>query len=212
MLAQPSPARASLVFVPVGMIVGFLLVLVPTVVLFRGQGWYQGWMALPAYAVSFVYPLSGMAVGGWLALLQSARGSARAVALDLRSAADGASGPPSSLPFRSITPDELERRHGLVTEQLLGRVRDRERKPALSLRLFARHLGSALLEDFLPRMHQRERRVIDAVDLRDWLRERGIAVAIASLEAELRRWGWIMLAGALLLAALPLVLVGRLRW
>ena len=94
-----------------------------------------------------------------------------------------------------------------MTEQLLGRVTDRESKPALSLRLFARHLGSALLEDFLPRMHQRERRVIDAADLRDWLRERGIAVAIASLEAELRRWGWIMLAGALLLAALPLVLV-----
>jgi hypothetical protein len=109
-----------------------------------------------------------------------------------------------------MTPDELERRHRLVTEQLLGRVADRETRPTFSLRLFARHLGSALLHDFLPLMHQRQKRVIDAVDLRGWLGERGIVVAAASLEAELRRWCWVILAGALLLAVLPMVLIWRL--
>ncbi|MEO8201052.1 MAG: hypothetical protein ABI679_11060 [Gemmatimonadota bacterium] len=57
--ARRFPIRTAL-----GMAGGFLVVLIPVVLLFRAQGWYHGWMMTPALGVTLVYPFSGLALGG----------------------------------------------------------------------------------------------------------------------------------------------------
>ncbi|MEO8201051.1 MAG: hypothetical protein ABI679_11055 [Gemmatimonadota bacterium] len=135
----------------------------------------------------------------------------REIAEELRSTFSGqfSAGTPTDV-LRPMTIEELERRHERLACQLLRMDGEYAVRPTLSRRLFARHLRPALVEDFLPTI-DRAIRVVTSEDLRRWLLDQGIDGISRSADRELRRWRALLVLSAIVLSALPVILVARLR-
>ncbi len=191
------------------MAAGYGIVFLPTFLLFRHQGWYQGWMYMPAIAVTLIYPLSGMAVGGWFGLLGVTRDAALRRLAAFRAFLEAAEDPRDQA-VRSMTPDEMRRGHRLVVEQILTLGTGPADQTTLSTRLLTRWLRDGLREDFLPTMIAGGASVLGYADVRNWLLERGLTNAARGLHAEIRRWRGFLIAGAAAFAALPILLL-RIR-
>jgi hypothetical protein len=188
------------------MVTGFVLVTTPTIWLFLVNGWYTGWTLLPSLAVTMVYPLSGMAVGGWFAALQVVK---RTMPVWLTQAHKASASPPNDR-FQGMTVEELCRHRASVVENLLQDSFATENGSGLAVRLIKQHLQEGLLRDF-GCSGEPSVRVIGPAELLAWFRGPGLSVATDDLLRQVKRWQLLLATLLLVLIILPILLHLRVR-